>query len=61
MGPVEWLAPMSDHIPDPAQHRTLFYGEYANRVSGAGRPPEAEESTAAAEPPASGARRTGHA
>jgi hypothetical protein len=23
---------MSDHISDPGQHRTLFYGEYANRV-----------------------------
>jgi hypothetical protein len=51
MGPVEWLARMSDHIPDPAQHRTLFYDEYANRVSGAERPPEAEESTAAERAP----------
>jgi hypothetical protein len=34
MDPLEWLARMSDHIPDPGQHRTLFYGEYANRVRG---------------------------
>jgi hypothetical protein len=51
MDPVEWLARMSDHIPDPGQHRTLFYGEYANRIRGRRRPPEAEQSTAAAEPP----------
>jgi hypothetical protein len=25
---------MSDHIPDPGQHRRLFYGESANRVRG---------------------------
>jgi hypothetical protein len=35
LDPLEWLACMSDHIPDPRQHRTLFYGEYANRVRGA--------------------------
>jgi hypothetical protein len=34
MDPLEWLARMSDHIPDPGQHRTLFYGAYANRVRG---------------------------
>jgi hypothetical protein len=28
MDPVEWLARLGDHIPDPGQHRTLFYGEY---------------------------------
>jgi hypothetical protein len=32
MDPLEWLARMSDHIPDPGQHRTLFYAEYSNRV-----------------------------
>ncbi|HEY7530992.1 MAG TPA: hypothetical protein VIC56_09980 [Gemmatimonadota bacterium] len=26
---------MSDHIPDPGQHRTLFYGAYSNRARGA--------------------------
>jgi hypothetical protein len=34
MDPLEGLARMSDHIPDPGPHRTLFYGEYANRVRG---------------------------
>jgi hypothetical protein len=34
MDPLEWLARMSDHIPDPGQHRTLFYGEYSNRARG---------------------------
>ncbi len=32
MDPLEWLARMSDHIPDPGQHRRLFYGAYANRL-----------------------------
>jgi hypothetical protein len=31
---LEWLARMTDHIPDPGKHRTLFYGHYANRVRG---------------------------
>ena len=50
MDPLEWLARMSDHIPDPGQHRTLFYGAYANRVRGgaarspASRPPPAQSS-----------------
>jgi hypothetical protein len=26
LDPLEWLARVSDHIPDPGQHRTLFYG-----------------------------------
>jgi len=34
MHPLEWLARMADHIPDPGKHRTLFYGYYANRVRG---------------------------
>jgi hypothetical protein len=51
MDPLEWLARMSDHIPDPGQHRTLFYGEYANRVRGERQPAEADTSTAATEPP----------
>jgi hypothetical protein len=38
MDPLEWLAWLSDHIPDPGQHRTLFYGEYSNRVRGSGEP-----------------------
>ncbi len=38
MDPLEWLARLSDHIPDPRQHRTLFYGEYSSRVRGCGEP-----------------------
>ena len=34
MDPLEWLARMADHIPDPGRHRTLFYAYYANRVRG---------------------------
>jgi hypothetical protein len=40
LDPLEWLARMSDHIPDPGQHRTLFYGEYSNRVRGCGEAAE---------------------
>jgi len=40
LDPLEWLARMSDHILDPGQHRTLFYGEYANRTRGARRRPD---------------------
>jgi hypothetical protein len=32
MDPLEWLARMSDHIPDPGRHRTHFHGFYASRV-----------------------------
>jgi len=42
MDPLEWLARLSDHIPDPGQHRTLFYGEYSNRARGSGHPGEPE-------------------
>ena len=42
MDPLEWLARLSDHIPDPGQHRTLFYGEYSNRVRGSGQSGEPE-------------------
>ena len=38
MDPLEWLARLSDHIPDPGQHRTLFYGEYSSRVRGSAKP-----------------------
>jgi hypothetical protein len=34
MDPLEWLARMSDHIPDPGRHRTHFYAYYAHRVRG---------------------------
>jgi hypothetical protein len=30
MDPLQWLARLGDHIPDPGKHRTHFY--YANRV-----------------------------
>ena len=39
MDPLEWLARLADHIPDPGKHRTHFYAHYANRVRGE-RPPE---------------------
>jgi hypothetical protein len=35
MDPLEWLARLGDHIPDPGKHRTLAYGHYANRARGA--------------------------
>ena len=34
LDPVEWLARMADHIPDPGKHRTHFYAYYANRTRG---------------------------
>jgi len=34
MDPLEWLARLSDHGPDPGKRRTRFYGHYANRVRG---------------------------
>jgi hypothetical protein len=49
LDPLEWLARMSDHIPDPGQHRTLFYGEYANRVRS--QSPEPDRTVAHADPP----------
>jgi hypothetical protein len=49
LDPLEWLARMSDHIPDPGQHRTIFYGVYANRVRGGRQTPHAEPPLA--EPP----------
>jgi hypothetical protein len=51
LDPVEWLARMSDHIPEPRQHRTLFYGEYANRVRGALGPHQADTCRPPAPPP----------
>jgi hypothetical protein len=48
LDPLEWLARMSDQIPDPGQHRTILYGHYANRTRGApqrdkAEPPEASD------------------
>jgi hypothetical protein len=42
LDPLEWLARMADHIPDPGQHRTILYGHYANRVRGARQRDQAE-------------------
>jgi hypothetical protein len=51
MDPLEWLARLADHIPDPGRHRTHFYAHYANRVRGE-RPGEEEpRHTGEAEPP----------
>jgi hypothetical protein len=49
LDPLEWLARISDHIPDPGQYRTILYGEYSNRVTGARQRPEPDlsEQTAA--------------
>jgi hypothetical protein len=48
---LEWLARLSDHIPDPGQHRTLFYGEYSNRVRGSGLSSEPEVQAGEEQPP----------
>ena len=46
MDPLEWLARMTDHIPDAGRHRTHFYGFYASRVRAERRETEpAENST----------------
>jgi hypothetical protein len=42
MDPLEWLARMADHIPDPGKHRTNFHAHYANRVRGQRRPEQVE-------------------
>ena len=47
MDPLEWLARISDHIPDPGQHRTIFYGEYSSRVRGPSPPPPEPDATVA--------------
>jgi Putative transposase len=41
LDPLEWLARMSDHSPDPGRHRTHFYGFYASRVRVATRETDA--------------------
>ena len=51
LDPLEWLARMSDHIPDPGQHRTLFYGEYSSRARGTAHSAEAEAVVTAELPP----------
>ncbi len=51
MDPLEWLARLADHIPDPGRHRTLAYGYYANRARGARAKVKAHLETAPAEAP----------
>jgi hypothetical protein len=43
MDPLEWLARLADHIPDPGKHRTHFYGFYASRVRASRREKEGRE------------------
>jgi len=43
MDPLEWLARLADHIPDPGRHRTHFYAHYVNRVRGARPVPDIRE------------------
>jgi hypothetical protein len=61
LDPLEWLARMRDHIPDPGQHRTILYGQYANRVRGARQRDEAELQEAPPSRPADAAPPPGHA
>jgi hypothetical protein len=44
---------MSDHIPDPGQHRTIFHGEYSSRAKAGCQPlePDAASTTANHPPP----------
>jgi hypothetical protein len=42
---------ISDHIPDPGRHRTLFYAHYANRARGARAKEKALLESVPAEPP----------
>jgi hypothetical protein len=44
MDPLEWLARISDHIPNLGQHRTIFYGECSSRAR-AGCPPLEPDAT----------------
>ena len=50
MDPLEWLARMSDHIPDPGKHRTLSYGVYSNRSRGDRVPEEVADGKIDGEP-----------
>ncbi len=55
MDPLEWLARLADHIPDPGRHRTHFYAHYANRVRG--EQPDEEEPRRGDDPQAPPRRR----
>ena len=50
MDPLEWLARLADHIPDPGKHRVHFYGHYSSRIRGA-RAARAEPPTEIADGP----------
>ena len=54
MDPLEWLARVADHIPDPGKHRTLSYGHYANRARGARARPRRPPHVSRVRGPASG-------
>ncbi len=51
MDPLEWLARIADHIPDPGRHRTLFYSFYSSRARGARAKEKALLEGVSAEPP----------
>jgi Putative transposase len=51
MDPLEWLARMTEHIPDPGKHRTLFYAYYVNRLRGERAAEEPGADPAEAGPP----------
>jgi hypothetical protein len=51
MDPLEWLARMTDHIPDPGRHRTHFHGFYASRVRAKRREAEPLSPPRRARPP----------
>jgi hypothetical protein len=51
MDPLEWLARVCDHIPDPGRHRTLFYAFYSSRARGARAKEKALLEGVPAEPP----------
>jgi len=51
MDPLEWLARLADHIPDPGRHRTHFYAHYANRARGEQSDKEDPRQRDEAEPP----------
>jgi len=53
MDPLEWLARLADHIPDPGRHRTHLYAYYANRVRGERLGEEQPRHVEGAEPPTS--------
>jgi hypothetical protein len=59
MDPLEWLARMSDHIPDPGKHRVHFVGHYANRPAERGGRARSQAQSQSRPRRRSGARRAG--